>query len=55
MDKVTIIGAGNVGTAAAFYLAEKRVSDVMLIDIVEGRSRGKTLDLIYRDIAACKR
>jgi malate dehydrogenase len=46
VDKVTIIGAGNVGTAAAFYLAEKRVSDVMLIDIVEGRSRGKTLDLM---------
>ena len=46
MEKVTIIGAGNVGTAAAFYLAEKRVADVMLIDIVEGRSRGKTLDLM---------
>ena len=46
MDKVTIIGAGNVGTAAAFYLAEKRVADVMLIDIAEGRSKGKALDLM---------
>lgn len=46
MDKVTIIGAGNVGTAAAFYLAEKRVADVMLIDVVEGRSKGKALDLM---------
>ena len=46
MEKVSIIGAGNVGTAAAFYLAEKRVTDVMLIDIVEGRARGKALDLM---------
>lgn len=46
MDKVTIIGSGNVGTAAAFYLAEKRVADVMLIDVAEGRSKGKALDLM---------
>ncbi len=46
MNKVTIIGAGNVGTAAAFYLAEKRVANVMLIDIVEGRAKGKALDLM---------
>ena len=46
MDKVTIIGAGNVGTAAAFYLAEKRVADVMLIDIEDGRAKGKALDLM---------
>lgn len=46
MNKVTIIGAGNVGTAAAFYLAEKRVANVLLIDIAEGRSKGKALDLM---------
>jgi malate dehydrogenase len=46
LDKVSIIGAGNVGTAAAFYLAEKRVANVMLIDKVEGRARGKALDLM---------
>jgi malate dehydrogenase len=46
VEKVAIIGAGNVGTAAAFYLAEKRVANVMLIDIVEGRARGKALDLM---------
>jgi len=46
VEKVSIVGAGNVGTAAAFYLAEKRVSNVMLIDIVEGRARGKALDLM---------
>jgi len=46
VDKVTIIGAGSVGTAAAFYLAEKRVANVLLIDSVEGRSKGKALDLM---------
>jgi len=46
VKKVTIIGAGNVGTAAAFYVAEKRVANVLLIDKVEGRARGKALDLM---------
>ena len=46
MKKVTIIGAGNVGTAAAFYLAEKRVANVLLIDAEEGRAKGKALDLM---------
>lgn len=46
MEKVAILGAGSVGTAAAFYLAEKRVADVALIDIVEGRAKGKALDLM---------
>jgi len=46
LDKVTIIGAGNVGTSAAFYLAEKRVANIMLIDIAEGKARGKALDLM---------
>jgi malate dehydrogenase len=46
VEKVTIIGAGNVGTAAAFYMAEKRVANIMLIDIVEGRAKGKALDLM---------
>ena len=46
MDKVTIIGAGNVGTAAAFYLAENKVSNVLLIDTAEGLAKGKALDLM---------
>jgi malate dehydrogenase len=45
MKKVTIIGSGNVGTAAAFYLAEKHVADILLIDKVEGRAEGSALDL----------
>jgi malate dehydrogenase len=46
MKKVTIIGAGNVGANAAFYIGEKNFADVMLIDVVEGRAKGKALDLM---------
>ena len=43
--KVTVVGAGNVGATAAQRLAEKELSDVVLIDIVEGIPQGKALDL----------
>ncbi|WP_419661092.1 Mdh2: malate dehydrogenase [Desulfosarcina variabilis str. Montpellier] len=44
-QKVTVVGAGNVGATAAQRLAEKELCDVVLIDIVEGVPQGKTLDL----------
>lgn len=43
--KITVVGAGNVGATAAFIAAEKGLGDVVLIDIVEGISEGKTLDM----------
>lgn len=43
--KTTVVGAGNVGATAAQRLAEKRLCDVVLIDIVEGIPQGKALDL----------
>ncbi|OGC43919.1 malate dehydrogenase [candidate division WOR-3 bacterium RBG_13_43_14] len=46
MKKVSIIGAGNVGANAAFYIGEKNFADVMMIDSVEGRAKGKALDLM---------
>ncbi len=46
MKKITIIGAGNVGTSAALYIAEKNLGDVHLIDIQPGLARGKALDLM---------
>lgn len=46
MKKVSIIGAGNVGANAAFYIGEKNFADVMLVDVVEGRAKGKALDLM---------
>ena len=44
-QKVTVVGAGNVGATAAQRLAEKELCDVVLIDIIEGVPQGKTLDL----------
>ncbi len=44
--KVSIIGAGNVGSSLAAYLAEKNICDIVLLDIVEGVPIGKGLDLI---------
>lgn len=43
--KVTVIGAGNVGGAVAQRLAEKQLSDVVLVDVIEGLAKGKALDL----------
>ncbi len=45
MSKVTVVGAGNVGATAAQYIADRDLSDVVLIDIVEGLPQGKALDL----------
>lgn len=44
-QKVTVVGAGNVGATAAQRLAEKELCDVVLVDIVEGVPQGKALDL----------
>jgi malate dehydrogenase len=43
--KVSIIGAGNVGSTAAHWLMAKELADVVLIDVVEGVPQGKALDL----------
>lgn len=43
--KITVVGAGNVGAAAANIAASKGLGDVVLIDIVEGLPQGKTLDM----------
>lgn len=43
--KVTVIGAGHVGATTAQRLAEKELSDVVLVDIIEGTPQGKALDL----------
>jgi malate dehydrogenase len=46
MKKVSIIGSGNVGANAAFFVAEMAAAHVTLIDIEEGRAVGKALDLM---------
>src|SRR5437016_8875546 len=45
-NKVTIVGAGNVGATAAHWLAAEELADIVLVDIVEGVPQGKALDLL---------
>ena len=45
-NKITVVGAGHVGATAAQLSAEKRLGDVVLVDIVEGVPQGKALDLM---------
>lgn len=44
--KVTVVGAGFVGSTAAQRIVEKQLADVVLIDIVEGLPQGKALDMM---------
>jgi len=44
-NKITVVGAGNVGATCAQRLAEKELArEVVLIDVVEGIPQGKGLD-----------
>lgn len=43
--KITIVGAGNVGSTITQLIAERALADVVLVDIVEGIPQGKALDI----------
>lgn len=43
---ISIIGAGKVGSSAAFNILRSGISDVVLIDIVENLARGQALDMM---------
>ena len=45
LSKVSVVGAGQVGSTTAHLLALKGLADVTLIDIVEGLAQGKALDI----------
>jgi len=44
-EKITVVGAGNVGATTAQRLVEAGCYDVVLLDIVDGIPQGKGLDL----------
>ncbi len=44
-NKITIVGAGNVGATAAHWAASKELGDIVLVDVAEGIPQGKALDL----------
>ncbi len=43
--KIAVIGAGNVGATCAFVLAQKKLGDIVMLDIFEGFAKGKALDM----------
>jgi malate dehydrogenase len=45
--KVSVIGAGNVGAKAVYYIAEKNLADIVMVDVVEGLARSKALDFLH--------
>jgi len=47
MSKITVIGAGNVGATCAHIMAQRELaSELILLDIKEGFSEGKALDMM---------
>ena len=45
MNKVSLIGAGNIGTILAYNLSRKQIGPITMVDVVEGLAKGKCLDL----------
>ena len=43
---ITIVGAGKVGSSAAFNILGRRISDVVLVDVVENLAVGEALDMM---------
>jgi malate dehydrogenase len=47
MKKVAVIGSGNVGATTVYYIAEKNIADVVMVDVVEGLPESKALDFLH--------
>ena len=45
--KVSLIGAGQIGGVQAALLAQRRIADVVLYDVIEGVPQGKALDICH--------
>lgn len=45
-NKISVVGAGNVGATAAHWCVAKELGDVVLVDVIEGVPQGKGLDLM---------
>lgn len=47
MHKVSIIGSGYVGATAVYYIAEKNLADIVMVDVVEGLPQAKAMDYLH--------
>jgi len=55
MSKVSIVGAGNVGSTLALRLLQANLCDVVLLDVVAGKPQGLSLDLSQAEAIARSR
>jgi malate dehydrogenase len=44
-NKITVVGAGNVGATTAALAASRNLGEIVLLDIVKGLAEGKALDI----------
>jgi len=44
-NKITVVGAGNVGATTAHIAASRNLGQIVLLDIVKGLAEGKALDI----------
>jgi malate dehydrogenase len=45
LNKISLIGAGNIGTILAYSLSRKKIGQITLVDVIDGLAEGKCLDL----------
>lgn len=45
-NKISVIGAGNVGATVANKVVEMEIGDVVMVDIIDGLPQGKGLDML---------
>ena len=44
MSKISVIGAGNVGATAVYFLANENLADIVMVDVVPNLPQSKALD-----------
>ncbi len=45
--KISLVGAGQIGGVQTQLIAQKRLADVVLLDVIEGVPQGKALDIAH--------
>jgi len=45
LKKISLIGAGNIGSILAYSISRKKLGNIVMIDIAKGLAKGKCLDL----------
>tara|TARA_B000000565_G_scaffold15558_2_gene11211 strand:+ start:1323 stop:2273 length:951 start_codon:yes stop_codon:yes gene_type:complete len=51
--KIGLVGAGNIGGTLALLAAQKKLGDVLLLDVAPGLPQGKALDLCQMGATNC--